>query len=618
MPENAEFKPPQGNQPGENRSPEIEPRNQVIPNPAGQNKPLDSTDGTPFEQLSAMVKKYDIGDIWQDLQFSNKGIFETLRNIHENYSQRQIKAPDEVMDKAEKLVLELMAPAIDLCEFYFPGPMDIANALKENHTYKTLPEPDNHGKNEPIYQYSNGVYIHAENELKKDAHKEFLNQWENMLQNCIDEIDNNGKNANPRAKPIKERVESALHRGPSAFEISETMEIIRRTTYTDPASVNPHSHIPFGNGLLNLDTFKLEPFNPEKFYTYRVEANYLDKYVDLKDAPLFSAYIRGVFHPIDIPMVLQYLGYSLMPGKPRDKVLFIVGREGIGKGVLDRLMEGLLPEGKGALDLNKILTSDKFQFSGLDGHVLLTDPEIDRKFRRDAKISTRNFNTLFGSDTTYNEKKFHEGKKQIFYAKGIFLGNLPLFFLNDMAFFRRILLIQTLTERSTIDDPNVHLKILENERDVITTLFIRYLKVLKDYNWNFINEPTKESIAELWAQFADPIGNFEDECISMDASMETKIDDAYKAFETWCEKKGIPPSPRKTFTTRLFPAFPRGKRGAKGNRYLTFQGMTLDDMDTKNSVGGASKMAFSRYERYGVHIMYRFYSKGGGTKGYPL
>ena len=611
MTENAEFKPPQEGSPGENRSLETQQGKQANPNPAGQNKPLDSMDGTPFEQLSALVKKYDIKEIWMDLQYSNKGIFETLRNINENYRPRQITAPDEVRDKAEKLMLELMAPAIDLCEFYFPGPMDIANTLKENHTYKTLPEPDNHGKNEPIYQYRDGVYIHAENELKTDAHKEFLNQWENMLQICRDEIDNNGKNANPRTKPIKERLESALHRGPSAYEISEVMDIIRRTTYTDPASINPHSHIPLRNGLLNLDTFKLEPFDPEKFFIYRVEANYMDRYVDLKDAPLFSIYIRGVFHPLDIPMVLQYLGYSMMPGKPRDKVLFIVGREGIGKGVLDRLMEGLLPEGKGAIDLNKLLTSDRFQFSGLDGHVLLTDPEIDRKFRRDAKVSTRNFNTLFGSDTTFNEKKFHEGKKQIFYAKGIFLGNLPLFFLNDMAFFRRILLIQTLTDRTTIDDPNVHLKILENERDIVTTLLIRYLKTLKDYNWNFINEPLKESIADLWTQFSDPIGNFEDECVTADASMETPIEDAYESFKTWCEKKGIPPSPRKTFTTQLFPAYPRAKRGPKGNRYLVFQGLTLNDMDTKNSDSGAGKMAVSRYERYGVHMMYRFYSKGG-------
>ncbi|MHB8561383.1 MAG: DUF5906 domain-containing protein [Thermoplasmataceae archaeon] len=601
--------------------------NKSIANPAQENKHLDFETGTSFEQLSALAKKYDIKEIWEELQYSNNGVWETLRNIHENYRSRQIKAPDEVRDKAEKLVLELMAPVVDLCEFYFPGPMDIANALKEKHTYKTLPEPDNHGKNEPIYQYTDGVHIHAENELKTDAHKEFLNQWENMLQNCIDEIENNGKNANPRAKPIKERLESALHRGPSAYEISEVMDIIRRTTYADPASINPHSHIPFINGLLNLDTFKLEPFDPKKFFTYRVEAAYLQKLVSLKDAPLFTGYIRSVFDPLDIPMVLQYMGYSLIPGKPRDKVLFIVGREGIGKGVLDRLMEGLLPEGKGAIDLNKLLTSDRFQFSGLDGHVLLTDPEIDRKFRRDAKVSTRNFNTLFGSDTTFNERKFHEGKKQIFFAKGIFLGNLPLFKLNDMAFFRRILLVQTLTDRPTADEPNIHLKILENERDVIATLFIHYLKILKHCGWVFTNELTKESTAELWSQFADPVENFELEYLSeaQGPASEIKVNDLYDFFkEAYCKPKGITPVMKQTFTARISENFTKMRKGPKGNRYYAFVnidceglsngGKKNDTLDGKkedaSQVGHQEKdektlkIRVSRAKRYGVQLMY--------------
>ena len=60
MSENNEFKPPQEGSPGENRSPEIEPRNQVVPNPVEENKHLVSIEGTPFEQLSILVKNYDI------------------------------------------------------------------------------------------------------------------------------------------------------------------------------------------------------------------------------------------------------------------------------------------------------------------------------------------------------------------------------------------------------------------------------------------------------------------------------------------------------------------------------------------------------------------------------
>ncbi len=325
----------------------------------------------------------------------------------------------------------------------------------------------------------------------------------------------------------------------------------------------------------------------------------------------------------------------MMPGKPRDKVLFIVGREGIGKGVVDRIMEGLLPEGKGAIDLNKLLTADRFQFSGLDGHVLLTDPEIDRKFRKDAKLSTRNFNTLFGSDTTFNERKFHEGKKQIYYAKGIFMGNLPLFRLHDMAAFRRILLVQTLTDRTTSDDPNVHSKILENERDIVTTLLIRYLKILKDCGWGFVNELTKEltkeSTAELWAQFADPVENFELEYLTeaQGPESEIKVDDLYEFFKNeYCKPKGITPVPKQTFTSRIAETYIKMRRGPKGKRHYAFVNIFCDGLSTfdgKNEEGSQvghrqndikiHKTTVSRAKRYGVQLEYVSLAKGAGVKG---
>ena len=505
-------------------------------------------------------------------------------------------------------------------QFYFPGSQDLANILKTKHFYKTIPEPNNQGKNEPIYQYQEGSYVRAEEQIKSEAHSEFIKQWERMRSDCIDEIQTNGKNVDPKVPALLNKLEMALHRGPSSYEKSEVAEIIRHTTFIDPKSVNPHSHIPLRNGLLNLGTFELEPMGPDKFYIYRVDANYLDRFVSLSEAPLFSGYIQSVFHPLDIPQVLQYMGYSLIPGKPRDKVLFIVGREGIGKGVLDRIMEGLLGDGKGAIDLNKLLTSDKFQFSGLDGHVLLTDPEIDRKFRRDAKVTTRNFNTLFGSDAAYNEKKFHEGKKQIYHSKGIFIGNLPLFKLDDMAAFRRILLIQTLTNRTSKDVADFHLKILENERDVIASVLIQYLKVLKSCDWVFVNEPTKESIADIWAQFADPIAGFEEEYLSEMQGNEINEDKLIAFFkEVYCKPKGITAPPDRTFKARISKSYPRAKRGPKGKRYwnntnIQCEGMDQDvsyKVDTSQNVSESPEIKVSRDNRYGVQIRYKLLVKGG-------
>jgi len=309
--ENNEFNSPPGKDTeGTTIEPASVPKSSSILDSLDENK-HDDGGQTPFAQLSALAKKYDLASTFAKLQIGNHKVWETLRNIDESYRSRHIEASGEVKEKAMELVLELSTPTIELSEFYSPGPLDAATALKKNHKYKTLPEPDNHGKNEPIYQYAEGVYIRAEQHLKTDAHEEYMKEWQEMWQDVQDEIEylnSQGEKIDPKFPALKCRLETAIHRGPSAYEKSEVAEIIRHTTFIDPASMNPHSHIPFRNGLLNLETFKLEPFDPEKFFTYRVEANYLDRHVDLKDNPLFAGYIKSVFHQFDIPMILQHLG----------------------------------------------------------------------------------------------------------------------------------------------------------------------------------------------------------------------------------------------------------------------------------------------------------------------
>lgn len=143
---------------------------------------------------------------------------------------------------------------------------------------------------------------------------------------------------------------------------------------------------------------------------------------------------------------------------------------------------------------------------------------------------------------------------------------------------------------------------------MIATLLIQYLRVLKKRNWVFVNEPTKDSIAEIWAQFADPIGNFEDECLTFKEGSETTVENAHKMFHEWCKKKGIPVISQKTFATRLHKSYPRVKRGPKGKQFPVFLNMEID-MDTTKSDGGGSNSTVSREERYGIHIMYNLLPK---------
>ena len=232
---------------------------------------------------------------------------------------------------------------------YNPGPILIANALKDRYYFRTIPEIGTDKEN--IYCYNGQINVRAEELIKKETHDEYLRQWEHILQLAKERKD----------RKYIEKMQGLLHRGPSTNDINEVLQTIRRTTFTSE-EMNPNSHIPFKNGLLNLKTRELEEFTPDLFYTYQINANLLKKYVTLRDTPQFTALLNKAFYETDIPMVLSYFGYAFHPDLPVHRVLFILGRERIGKGTCVRVIQGLIPKGSGSISLGRLLTSDRFQF----------------------------------------------------------------------------------------------------------------------------------------------------------------------------------------------------------------------------------------------------------------
>jgi len=233
--------------------------------------------------------------------------------------------------------LESMAPKNarnDDEKLYFPGPARIADALKNKYIFKTVPELGT--DKERIFYYNGAIYERAEEFIKEQAHKEYLKKFKEVLE--IAEQEGN--------KEYTIKMKRALDKGPSINDINEVLGIIRRTTLSFD-EINPDGHIPFKNGLLNLSTGELEAFDSKLFYTYQIDTNLLKGYITLNDVPLFKYLLNSIFDPEYIPTVLSYLAYCLYPRLPSHKVLFIIGRERIGKGTLVRVLMGLMPKGSG-------------------------------------------------------------------------------------------------------------------------------------------------------------------------------------------------------------------------------------------------------------------------------
>ena len=454
---------------------------------------------------------------------------------------------------------------------FFPGPIHVVEALQKRFHYRTIPEIGT--DREPVYYFNGQIYERAEERIKEEAHCEYIRQWREIA-HLADKLHNDAYAAQMRSR---------IDHGPSANDINEVLAMIRRTTFTYE-EMNPKSHIPFLNGLLNLETRQLDPFTPELFYTYQINANLLDKYVTLRDTPMFNALLNTAFYEPDIATVLAYFAYTFYPDLPVHKTLFILGRERIGKGTIVRILQGLIAKGSGSISLARLITSDRFQFTGIEGKNLLIDSETKRKFRRGTVLEFSAFCNLFGKDVLSVEPKGHEAHDYVSKAKGVFLGNLPFISVDSPPAIARMLLIVTRDERPKKIIPDLDSKILNSERDLIATLLIQILFKLIDTDFHFPGQMTDESTAELVDKLADPVENFIEEETETDSEGYLPVDDVYSQFMEWCKNKSIPPISKQTFTKKFGHTYPKKRIGSRGKRKYVFVGCLLvsNDLEVKN------------------------------------
>ena len=459
-------------------------------------------------------------------------------------------------------------------QIYIPGPIHIVESLNSKYRFRTIPDISSDKEN--IYYFNGQIYQRAEEVIKTEAHKEYIRQWSEMMENAT--------NAGDMAT-IK-RLTAILNAGPSANQINEVMQMIRRTTFCyDP--MNPTGYTPFLNGLLNLKTKKLEAFNPELFYTFQINAKFLtDQYITLKDTPLFRNLLTTAFYYNDIPTVLSYFSYTLYPDLPAHKTLFILGRDRIGKGTSIRILQGLMPSGSGSISLPRLLTSDRFTFTGIEGKNLLTDSETKRKFRRGTVLEWSAFCNLFGGDTLNVEPKGHEAHDYISKAKGIFLGNLPFIPVDSPPAIARILVVETRNEKPKKVIKELEHKILDAEGDQIATLLMQILFKLIARDFEFPGQLPDEATSAIMDQLADPVQFFIDEETEEEQGAAISVDDAYNAFIKWCKNKGIPYITRQTFSKKFGYTYKKKLQGPRNKRVYVFTDcLVYNDEDVNKNPG---------------------------------
>ena len=474
---------------------------------------------------------------------------------------------------------------------YVPQNNDVVRSLLLKKRFKTIKE--NETDNESMYMYIEsdykydiiqgkiiytnelrnpelaGIYIRDEPEIKRQIEKEYRKILEDMAlyatnYNTTDEDEREAINK------ILNMIDYKLNRiGIRNGEIKEIMNAIRRNTFVARSEMNPDSHIPLKSGLLNINTWEVEPFNPSKFYTYKVFGEFNPNIKSLNQIPRFRDLLLSAFPAKYAVTVLDYFAYCYYTSFPMQKVLMMAGIHRRGKGTLVRIIQYSMPDGFRAFELEKLLNPDnKFALQGIEGKKVLMDTDITRDTRRSMSFSR--FNRLFGGDTVDMEEKHKISYDIVGKFAGILIGNIPLFYVKDSAFLSRLLIVVSTPEPIKQDIPDLDKKIWNEEGANIVAYLLNRLKLLVNRGFKFTNQLTYDKYAELWNLLSDSVKIFMDEKYVFAEGGEEEEDAVYANYVMYCDKLGIIPESKHEFARKMSKTYPLKRRMANNNWYYAF------------------------------------------------
>jgi putative DNA primase/helicase len=362
---------------------------------------------------------------------------------------------------------------------------------------------------------------------------------------------------------IKRQTKKALGKYLKKYRQNEVINYVVCSTLKQVEESPPH-FIPLKNGILDLKTKQLKPFNPEYFILNATPIIYNPQ----AKCPKTFKFISEIVNEADVPVLQEMSGYCLWRKYPIHKALMLVGDGANGKSTFLQLLRTMLgEENVCTISLHDLETSS-FARSSLYGKLANIYPDLsDRALR-----STGYFKMLTGGDTVSAEYKFHDRFEFQNYAKLIFSCNkVPESPDDTTAFFRRWNIINfpnQFQEGDPKTDPNILEKLTTEEE--LSGFFNWALEGLERLlkNGRFSTGKTVEETREQYIRASDPVKAFAMDCVeSQQGNIITK-DVVYKAFLKYCEQMKLPSCASNVFSMKLPQHIPEIQGASKkvGNK----------------------------------------------------
>ena len=312
-------------------------------------------------------------------------------------------------------------------------------------------------------------------------------------------------------------------------------------------STNYIYEVPLLNGILNIRTRELTPFDPKKIFFNKVPIEYNPS----AECENIIEHLKNVLQDeTDVPVLLELFGYLLLKEYRIEKALMFVGNGRNGKSKTLELMKRFIgAENCSALPL-KALHEESFSLSELFGKMCNLSADLSNTDLKETGM----IKSLIGRDTVQAKRKFLKDLNFVNYAKMIFATNeLPRVYDTTDGFWTKWVLLQfpykfvTQKEYNSTEDKS-KLKIIDTdiiekistpeELSGLLNLALDSLdRILQQKDFSY-SKGTKE-VREMWIRQSDSFSAFCMDCLEESSEGKVLKKDLRKKYHIYCKKHRV-------------------------------------------------------------------------------
>lgn len=306
--------------------------------------------------------------------------------------------------------------------------------------------------------------------------------------------------------------------------------------------------IPVNNGVFNLETKELEPFNPDYVFTAKISTNYVDN----PENPVINGW--NIEKWIDslacgdeeiVNLLWQVVNDSLNGNYTRKKAIFLIGSGNNGKGTFQELITRLI--GLNNVATLKVNEFDKpFRLSMLEGKTVTIGDDVPVNVYID---DSSNFNSVVTGDVVSVEQKNKPVYNTVYKCTVIQSTNdMPKFKNKENATSRRLIIVPF---KADFNGKEENTKIKEEYiRDEKVLQYVLHKAINMDFEKFDIPQASMNEL-EIFKEDNDPVLEFKtsvfDEWI-LDRVPKYIVYEFYKMF---CEENGYKNLSKRQFLKRF-------------------------------------------------------------------